>query len=104
MPRYTDVLHPERGQRGSDTLVQNELLTRASVTLLTDHPYLYSYVFHGNNVWNRNHHLRQAFHHTPPDEILRLQTPGLQARLREYYPEAVPEAVMTRDGGQVPLG
>lgn len=103
MPRYTEQLHPERGQRGSDTLLQNELLARAKVLLLTERPYLYSYVFHGNNVWNRNHHIHLACRLTPPEEVLRRQLPGLRERLGEYYPVPVPEAVVMQDGGQAPL-
>lgn len=100
MPRYTETLHPERGQKGSDTLLQRELQAARPTVLLTSSPFLYSYVFHGDNVWNRMHHIATAFNAAfagPPTVA------GLRRRLAEYYPVEPPREIVLKDGSRAPL-
>lgn len=103
MPRYTEVLDPEKGQKGSDTLLQRELLESRSNVLITESPFLYSYIFHGENVWPRGHHVHLAFGTTPGNSDVNRLTPGLRERLAEYYPEDPPGELVLRDGTRVPF-
>lgn len=103
MPRYTEVLDSLRGQKGSDTLLQRELQSSRPTLLLAASAFLYSYVFHGENVWNRHHHIATAFEATPAAPEIQASLPGLRDRLAEYFPVEPPRELVLKDGSRIPL-
>jgi hypothetical protein len=53
LPRYNELL-----DRREDLEVQQSLRVRSRIALLHDAGYLYIYVYHGSNVFDREHHAR----------------------------------------------
>ena len=103
MLRYRETLDPILGQKGSDTALQQKLIEEREVALLTDCPYLYTYVYHGENVWNRTHHILLAFNRIPSDLEVDTRLPGLRERLGEMFPGPLPATLLRKEGTSIPL-
>jgi len=104
LPRYPDLA------RGEDTLHTHALI-RASANLgfkisrLKDTGWCYIYSYHGNNVWDAEHHQQIAkLKHLPAARLLpkwRL----LQEKLAEYHPAILPATPITSVPAlQMPVG
>lgn len=65
-PHYPDGPGPERGR---DSLMQADLVARVKATKLLD-GYLYVYVYHGGNMWDRAHHSHLAARIVSPRHIV----------------------------------
>lgn len=104
LTRYQDrITDPQIGQKGSDTLVQQELMRSKKVLLLRGDPHLYTRIYHGANVWNRWHHVQVAFSRALEPTVLQGRIPGIAPRLGEYFPFPIPDAVLAKDGSKIPL-
>jgi len=104
--RSTGVSYPESGEhaiRGEDEFLRVELRRRFKVDALRFKGYLYTYVFHGRNTWDRAHHEYIVRNLGFSNSFITEQAITLGTFLRQYFPDC-PTLICCKDGSTVPLG
>jgi hypothetical protein len=98
--RHVHPAYPEEGQcseRGEDASVQRELYQRCAVAGLSGCGYLYAYVYHGRNTWDKSHHLAIVGAMSMPGSFVKAHLTALARHVREYFPE-LPRGIGTKEG------
>ena len=103
--RDVGIHYPESGPdatRGEDGTLQIDLHRRCRVSGLRDKGYLYTYVYHGRNTWERSHHelIVREFGFAAP--YLAAHASKVGRHLPEYFPRA-PAHLTAKDGTPVPI-
>jgi glycosyltransferase involved in cell wall biosynthesis len=97
MPRY----EPELPQ-GEDRQVQYEIQRKYKTARLTGQGYLYTYVYHGKNFFNRDHHSWIANNLSYDYSFVKPRASLLAKHLSSYIP--LPITITCRNGEKVYVG
>jgi glycosyltransferase involved in cell wall biosynthesis len=103
--RPVNVRYPADGEyanRGEDAIVQIELHQRCKVAGVRGAGFLYTYVYHGANTYDRDHHRFIIERMSLGSDFLEAHRAELARHLSEYFPFPL-TAISSRDGRKIEL-